>query len=177
MNFSPTTVQGLLFSTDRYTTESAKEWALRHGFLAGAVDQTRAFIHLRQRPPSEFEKGTIRTITFGKGIEARIGHLLMKGKGTMPDRTIRLVTSHHAKSGSSAHTRHKRIIGIENQYRKLAENVKAYVGRAKECRRKARSEKDRALKRILNEEARIFTKLAREENLKIKVVLAELKGR
>jgi murein DD-endopeptidase MepM/ murein hydrolase activator NlpD len=64
-------VQSLLFPKSRYTNAQAKAWARAHGYRAGKMDVSGKYIHLTQAPPNKFQR--IRTVPFGKGIEAHIG--------------------------------------------------------------------------------------------------------
>ena len=65
-------VQALLFPADRFTAARAREWAKRHGWKAGDVDETTGFIHLRQEDPARFVR--IRTVYLGgSGVQARVG--------------------------------------------------------------------------------------------------------
>lgn len=67
-------VQSLLFPRPKFTVESAREWAVRHGWYKDDVDVKDKFIHLRQRVPGRFKK--IRTVYFGgSGVQARVGWL------------------------------------------------------------------------------------------------------
>lgn len=66
------TVQTLLFPTDRFTVASAKAWAKKHDWKFGDVDIKTDFIHLRQEDPATFKR--IRTVHFGgRGVQARVG--------------------------------------------------------------------------------------------------------
>lgn len=61
-------VQSLLFDTLEWTERRAKQWALRHGYIADKVHTTEDYIRIRQFNPT---KGAPkRTIDFGKGIRA-----------------------------------------------------------------------------------------------------------
>lgn len=73
-----TDVQSLLFDRSRYNIPAAKGWAKRHGYKYGDVDATDDYVHLRQRQPEEFQKGTFRTIVFGHGINAVVGRPWVK---------------------------------------------------------------------------------------------------
>jgi hypothetical protein len=64
-------VQTLLFDRGQWTAGRAKQWASRHGYKHGKVDETGQYIRLRQRDPSEFK--VLRTITLGDGIRAVVG--------------------------------------------------------------------------------------------------------
>ena len=72
---SSTTVQTLLFPRPRYSESRAKAWASAHGYLAYKTDVKSNTIRIRQRDPSDFKKGSFRTISLGKsGVKAVIGH-------------------------------------------------------------------------------------------------------
>jgi len=69
-----TTVQSLLFPRPEFSPSSARSWARRHGYRAGKVHSTGDYVRLRQHPPSDFRRGSFRTISFGgSGIKAVIG--------------------------------------------------------------------------------------------------------
>jgi len=69
-----TTVQSLLFPRPEFSPSSARSWARRHGYRAGKVHSTGDYVRLRQHPPSDFKRGSFRTISFGSsGIKAVIG--------------------------------------------------------------------------------------------------------
>lgn len=57
-----TEVQTLLFTRPIWNARTAKAWAKKHGFRYGDVDETEAYIRLRQEPPEMFQAGTFRTI-------------------------------------------------------------------------------------------------------------------
>ena len=60
-------VQSLLFSRDEWDVRAAKEWAKEHGYRYGSVDEKTNTLRLRQHDPSDFKRGTMRTIEFGSG--------------------------------------------------------------------------------------------------------------
>jgi hypothetical protein len=64
-------VQSLIFDINKYTTDSAKDWASSHGFRSSKVDEKENTIRLRQQSPSKSKE--YRTKEFGKGIKAVIG--------------------------------------------------------------------------------------------------------
>jgi len=69
-------VQSLLFPVDEFTVKQAKAWAKKHHHLYGKVEKlgTGDYFHLPQRPTSDFQEGSIRTIEFGdSGIKAHVG--------------------------------------------------------------------------------------------------------
>jgi hypothetical protein len=71
-----TTVQTLIFPKSKYSESRAKAWSMAHGYVVHKTDVTSQSIRIRQRPPSKFQKGSLRTISFGRsGIRAVIGHL------------------------------------------------------------------------------------------------------
>jgi hypothetical protein len=70
-----TEVQSVLFDRRRWTVTAAKKWLRDHGYKVPAVDSTEEYHRFRQRPPFQFQKGTFRTISFGRtseGIKAVI---------------------------------------------------------------------------------------------------------
>lgn len=71
-----TEVQSLLFSRAQWTPASARAWAKEHGYRTPKPDITAGTIRLRQHSPDEYQKGRLRTITFGTGgagIKAIVG--------------------------------------------------------------------------------------------------------
>jgi hypothetical protein len=67
-------VQSLMFPMSKFTLQSAKSWAERHGWRTGDVDFSpdMEFIHLRQEDPRHFVR--IRTVHMGgSGVQARVG--------------------------------------------------------------------------------------------------------
>ncbi len=78
---APTTIQKLLFRTDKWTPTKIRLWvaqqpASRH-FTAAKIEEKPIDYHVRQRDPEDFVPGSYRTIPLGKntGILAVIGHL------------------------------------------------------------------------------------------------------
>ena len=69
----PTKIQTLIFDKAHFTEAEAKAWAEKHDFKSGDVDETEHSFRLRQREPSEFQKGSFRTITLTDGVKAVIG--------------------------------------------------------------------------------------------------------
>ncbi len=68
--------QSLIFSKERFeTADAAKAGAKDHGFKSHAVDETEDSFRLRQREPSDFAEGSLRTITLTDGVQAVQGHL------------------------------------------------------------------------------------------------------
>jgi hypothetical protein len=69
-----TEVQTVLFDKERWTVSAAKKWLRDHGYKTPSVDTTSEYHRFRQRPPFQFQKGTFRTINFGKntGIKSVI---------------------------------------------------------------------------------------------------------
>jgi Mor family transcriptional regulator len=69
-----TEVQTVLFDKERWTVSAAKKWLKDHGYKRPSVDTTSEYHRFRQRPPFQFQKGTFRTINFGKntGIKSVI---------------------------------------------------------------------------------------------------------
>lgn len=74
------TVQALLFPVGRFSKVQAVAWAESHGFKSdGVVEPANgAFVHLHQRPGSDFRPKTYRTWTLqaGSGILVRGGQLI-----------------------------------------------------------------------------------------------------
>jgi hypothetical protein len=72
-----TTVQTLLFPRPRYSESRAKAWTRSHGYaVRKSPDVGDRTIRIRQRDPSDFKKGTFRTISLGKsGVKAVVGRL------------------------------------------------------------------------------------------------------
>lgn len=72
-----TDVQTVLFPVEKYTIASARRWLDQHGFKFGKVDAARGrarYHRFRQFPPSDYTRGTLRTIEFGdSGIKAVVG--------------------------------------------------------------------------------------------------------
>lgn len=71
----PMTTQTLILSKDRFKSlPDAQAWCKKHGFKSG-VDETTNSYRFRQREPSDFADGSLRTIKLDKGIDAVVGHL------------------------------------------------------------------------------------------------------
>ena len=71
-----TTVQTLILSKDRFgTAGEAKRWVRTHKFKAKKIDETESSYRFRQRDPSEFRRGSFRTIEIAEGVKAVIGRL------------------------------------------------------------------------------------------------------
>lgn len=70
---STSTVQSLLFDRSKYTVAQAKRWAKDNGYYYGNVDAASdgAFHRIRQVDPAGYDR--LRTVTFGKGIQAIVG--------------------------------------------------------------------------------------------------------
>ena len=68
-----TSIQSLLFSKQKFTKKTAKSWADKYDFKYGKVDETENNFRLRQQEPSDFHKGTFRTIQIKDGLQAVIG--------------------------------------------------------------------------------------------------------
>ena len=64
-------VQTLVFDKKRYTLTSAREWALKHNFVAPKADVTAKHIRLRQKAPGKYTR--MRTITLKPGVRAVVG--------------------------------------------------------------------------------------------------------
>jgi hypothetical protein len=73
-NRKSTEVQTVLFDKELWTVSAAKKWLRDHGYKIPSVDTTSEYHRFRQLPPFQFEKGTFRTINFGKntGIKSVI---------------------------------------------------------------------------------------------------------
>lgn len=68
-----TVPEAILFTKSRYSTAQANAWLASHGYRKIKPIHTTANYHrARLRPPSSVRG--MRTITFGKGIKAIIGH-------------------------------------------------------------------------------------------------------
>ena len=65
--------QSLIFSKDYFDRSSARHWASSHGFHAGKVHETGDSYRLRQHAPSQFSRGSFRTISFEPGLKAVVG--------------------------------------------------------------------------------------------------------
>ncbi len=70
---TPSDVQTLLFSRNKFSPSKAKQWAQSRGFRYGNewIDITDDYVRIRQADPSEFR--TFRTIEFTPDIKAVIG--------------------------------------------------------------------------------------------------------
>lgn len=91
-----TEVQTLIFDKKKFKTEaSVRSWIKEHGFHVTSkaadpepvtkpgIDETETSWRVRQRPPSDFQEGSFRTITITDGVKAVIG----KPKQTKRDDT------------------------------------------------------------------------------------------
>lgn len=67
-----TEVQSLIFHKDNFTKSQAKDWALKHNFIASKFDETADTIRVRQHQPIMYDKKSFRTIDLTKGIQAII---------------------------------------------------------------------------------------------------------
>lgn len=72
-----TTVQTLMFPAERYSDSEALSWAQSHDYKSAHIDtpEDGRYRHVRQIPPWHFHKGSLRTIVFGDGIKAVVGHI------------------------------------------------------------------------------------------------------
>jgi hypothetical protein len=69
-----TEVQTLLLPRGRFSQYEAVQWAERHGYSARKVHATDQYFRIRQHPPSEYKRGSFRTIELGSGgIKAVVG--------------------------------------------------------------------------------------------------------
>ena len=66
-----TKVQSLIFSKDKFSEKSAKDWAKKHDFIYGYTDEKENTFRIRQQEPSDFTN--MRTIEMTKGVKAVIG--------------------------------------------------------------------------------------------------------
>jgi hypothetical protein len=71
-NRKSTEVQTILFDKSKWTISAAKKWLKDHGYKVPSVDTTKEYHRFRQRPPFQFQRGTFRTINFGKNIKSVI---------------------------------------------------------------------------------------------------------
>jgi len=62
-----TTVASVLFDKEVWTKRKARTWLGGHGFKSGKIDETDTRLRFRQKDPDEFEKGSFRTISAGRG--------------------------------------------------------------------------------------------------------------
>lgn len=67
-----TKIQTLLFDKGKFSEAEAKKWASGHDFKT-SVDEKANTYRMRQAEPSDFSKGSFRTITLKSGIKAVIG--------------------------------------------------------------------------------------------------------
>jgi len=75
-------VQSLLFPTKKYDINSAKKWAISHGYKTNKIDNKEMFIHLTQKIPKRFN--TFKTIILNQGVKARVaGNMVSKFTGLM----------------------------------------------------------------------------------------------
>jgi hypothetical protein len=70
-----TKVQSLIFDKQKFTVETAKNWALDHDFRAEKVDETEGTLRLRQMDPNDFLEDSFRTIELTDGVKAVVGRL------------------------------------------------------------------------------------------------------
>lgn len=68
-----TEIQSVIFSKDKFTEKSAKSWAESNDFKYGKVDEKKYTYRMRQESPSEYRKGSFRTIEITDGVKAVIG--------------------------------------------------------------------------------------------------------
>ena len=68
-----TEIQTLIFSKEVFNQKTAKDWANKHDFKYGKVDEKENTFRLRQETPTGFKKGTFRTIELRDGVQAVIG--------------------------------------------------------------------------------------------------------
>jgi hypothetical protein len=67
-------VQSLMFDKKHWHIQSVSRWMAKEGYRAiKGAHYTDRYIHLRLRNPHVFDKDSIRTIVFGKGIKAIVG--------------------------------------------------------------------------------------------------------
>lgn len=75
-----TVVQSLIFDKDYFTKSQAKRWAAQNEFVSTGVDTKENTYRIRQYDPSDFARGTFRTIALSDGVQAVIG---MPKKGAL----------------------------------------------------------------------------------------------
>jgi hypothetical protein len=68
-------VQTLIFDPDLYSPGAARNWALRHGFVAlsEATSPSSGAHRIRQVDPEHFVAGSFRTIEIRSGVKAVVG--------------------------------------------------------------------------------------------------------
>jgi type I restriction-modification system DNA methylase subunit len=67
-----TKVQSLIFSKEKFTENSAKEWAENHNYKFGYADEKEETFRIRQKNPKYFDNDSFRTIDITDGIQAVI---------------------------------------------------------------------------------------------------------
>lgn len=67
-----TKVQSLIFSKEKFTENSAKEWAENHNYKFGYADEKEETFRIRQKNPKYFDSDSFRTIDITDGIQAVI---------------------------------------------------------------------------------------------------------
>lgn len=68
-------MQTLIFLKSKFTKEQAISWAKSHGKKHNSVRETSDSFRLRQRPPSDFDNSTYRTVKLTDGVSAVLGKL------------------------------------------------------------------------------------------------------
>lgn len=69
-----TEIQTLILSKKKFkTVKDASDWVRKHGFKVHKVDETKNSFRFRQKDPSEFKKGSLRTINLTAGVSAVVG--------------------------------------------------------------------------------------------------------
>ena len=69
-----TTVQSVILSKSEFADPSkAAAWIAAHNFSNSGIDETEGAYRFRQRPPEEFEAGSMRTIEIRPGVSTVIG--------------------------------------------------------------------------------------------------------
>jgi len=87
-----TTIQTLIFDKAKFPTrDSVRKWIKAHGFhimrqkekvTKPGIDETAGSFRVRQRAPSDFVRGSFRTINITDGVKAVIGRLKSSVKKT-----------------------------------------------------------------------------------------------
>lgn len=77
-----TEVGTIIFDKNKFNLSESKNWLKRNEYLTGVDKKIKTF-HFRQKNPSKFRKGSLRTIKFDDGIKAVIGCPKKAKKGSM----------------------------------------------------------------------------------------------
>lgn len=69
-----TTVQSLILAKETFASaDKAAAWIAAHNFQNHGIDETGESFRFRQRPPEDFQEGTLKTIEMRPGVSAVIG--------------------------------------------------------------------------------------------------------